>query len=450
MKNQIKWNQPDSRGSSDKAYNTQKHTIVFDLMKQSAQSSSSFKSRDFASSCQERGHMRGHVFVSIVVLFLMSIFCLVSCQKSDPQQNPQCGTDLKSKPSSESAQAQGDALRLQKCTYVDRKGTGGEAFSLLIPVGWQFSGGVNWVLDNPVMPANVSFTVRNPTGHEEFEAFPSLAMFWTNNQMLLSMFPPGSRYFGAEVMPVVSPEDALTRIIIPRFRGKAARLKVVSVCPLPELAKSMKVGEGQPGMQSFSGAAKMRIEYMKGETPMEEDIFTVVEGYSYPIQTFQGVVTNTSWYVNYIFSYKAAKGTIAAKATAFKAMTDSIRISPQWFNIYNQVVNTLVQNQLKFIRSMGELSRYISQTNSEISDSMMQSYNERQKIYDRIGEKMSESIRGTEHYFNPIEGSQVELPGGYKHVWTNGSGEYILTDSPGYNPNAETNKSWQELERKPQ
>jgi hypothetical protein len=106
----------------------------------------------------------------------------------------------------------------------------------------------------------------------------------------------------------------------------------------------------------------------------------------------------------------------------------------------------LVQNQLKHIRSMGELSRYISQTSGEISDSMMQSYNERQKVYDRIGEKMSQTIRGTAEYYNPAEGTRVELPNGYKHAWVSGNGEYLLTDSPGYNPNTESGKTWQELE----
>ena len=64
------------------------------------------------------------------------------------------------------------------------------------------------------------------------------------------------------------------------------------------------------------------MEYMKGETPNEGAAFTVVEGYSYPIQTFQGVVTNTSWYVNYIFSYtRQTKGNLASNVTAFKAMS---------------------------------------------------------------------------------------------------------------------------------
>jgi hypothetical protein len=384
----------------------------------------------------------------IPALMIALCACMPSCQKSkDADRNQTMDSPSASVQSSRPVTDAG-FMRLKKFSCTDEKVNGTEAFSLLIPAGWQFSGGVNWVLDNPVMPATIRFTVKNPSGHEEFEVFPSLAMFSTNNPMLLSMFPLGSRYYGAEVMPVLGPEEALEKIVLPRFKGSIEGLKVVSIKAMPELAKALNAGAPQPGVQTFGNAARTRIEYVKDGATMEEDIFTVVEGFSYPIQTFQGVATNTNWYVDYTFSYKAPKGKLDANATLFRTMTESFRLSPQWFNTYNQVVDILVRNQLKFIQSMGELSRYISRINSEISESMMRSYNERQQIHDRISEKAIESIRGTAHYYNPIEGSQVELPGGYKHVWSNAGGEYILTDSPGYNPNVESNKGWQELERK--
>lgn len=382
---------------------------------------------------------------ALVAVVLMSVLSLVSCQKSDFEKKAEGGPAMSSGKSA-GADPERKALRFRKFSYVDARGTGGEAFSLLIPADWQFEGGVNWVFDNPTMPAHIAFKVKNPGGREELEAFPTLAMFWTDNPMTTSMFPTGSRYYGAEVMPMVGAREALSKIVLPRYRGNLPGLRVVSIQPMPNLAKAVKGVSEQPGVQASIDAAKMRIEYVKGGTSIEEDIVAVVEGYTTSFQTFQGVFTSTPWFVSYTFSCKAAKGRLAENAVLFKTMTDSFRVNPQWFNTYNQIVTILVQNQLKFIRSMGELSRYISQTSSEISDSMMQSYNERQKIYDRIGEKMSETIRGTAQYYNPIEGTQVELPNGYKHVWASGSGEYLLTDSPGYNPNTESGKTWQELE----
>jgi len=392
----------------------------------------------------------GKIARIIGVCLLAASVGLSACQKSDAVRGGQADNGLTQTSAAHPGQAKpGAIMRLKKHSLIDSQGTGGEAFSLLIPADWRCEGGVTWVLDNPAMPATAHFVVANPNGYEELEVFPNQALFWTNNQMLLGMFPVGSRYFGAEVRPVLGPEEALRAIVLPRMKGRQDGIRIIGTQNLPELAKELKAGAPQPGVKTFGNAAKVRIEYTnKAGVAMEEDIFAVVEGYSFSFQAMQGVVTNTNWYVDYIFSFKAPKGELDRNAQLFKAMTDSFRVNPQWFNAYNQLVDMLIKAQLRQIRSMGELSRYISRTSNEISDSMMQSYNERQKVYDRIGEKMSESIRGTEHYYNPIEGSEVELPGGYRHVWTNASGEYILTDSPGYNPNVESNQSWQEIRRK--
>lgn len=346
------------------------------------------------------------------------------------------------------APAQGTTMRMQKFSCVDRGGIGTEAFSFLMPAGWRFDGGVKWVLDNPVMPATGRFTARNPTAPEALEMFPNQALFWTNNQMLLGMFPVGSRYFGAEVRPVVGSEKALREIVLPRFRGNVSNLKVVSQKSLPELAKALGAGKSQPGVKTFGNAAKIRIEYVQNGVPIEEEIVAVVEGFSFPIQTMQGMVTNTNWFVDHIFACKAPKGRLDADAPLYQAMLMSFRVNPQWYNKYTQVVDQLIRAQVRQIQSVGELSRIISRTNNEISDSMMKSYQEREKVYDRISENVSENIRGTEHYQNPFEDRTVELPSRYEHVWTNANGEYVFTDNPNYNPNVGSNTRWEELQKK--
>ncbi|MDO9265153.1 MAG: hypothetical protein Q7U02_14380 [Desulfosalsimonadaceae bacterium] len=348
----------------------------------------------------------------------------------------------------ENTPKEGGIVRLKEFGCVDTHGIGIEAFSLLMPSDWAFDGGINWVLDNPGMPAVAKFTVKNPKGAEAFEVFPNQAMFWTNNPMLLATFPIGSRYFGAEVRPVADPMQALTEIVLPRFRGNAEGLKVVSRKHLPELAKALGAGASQPGVRTFADAAKIRIEYTEGGVLMEEEIFAVTEGFSFAFQTMQGMITNTNWYVDYIFSFKTKKGDLDANSPLFQTMVNSFKVNPVWFNKYNQTVEYLIQAQIKNIRNIGELSRIISRTSNEISDSMMQSYENRQQVYDRISENFSEYVRGTEHYNNPIEGREVELPGGYSHAWTNAGGEYILTDNPNYNPNVGSNQNWEELPKK--
>ena len=181
---------------------------------------------------------------------------------------------------------------------------------------------------------------------------------------------------------------------------------------------------------------------------MEEEIFAAVEGFSYPIQTMQGPVTNTNWFVDYIFSFSAPKGTLDQDTALFKTMVTSFQINPGWFSRVNQLVDYLIKAQIQQIHSVGELSQLIARTSEERSAATMKQYESKQDAYDRVAETFSEYTRNTEHYHNPFEDREVELPNTYSHVWTNASGEYVFSDSPSYNPNIGSNKNWEELQVK--
>jgi hypothetical protein len=78
----------------------------------------------------------------------------------------------------------------------------------------------------------------------------------------------------------------------------------------------------------------------------------------------------------------------------------------------------------------------------------MQAYQNRQATYDRISENFSQTIRGVDSYYDPIEQRPIELPSGYNNAWTNSLGEYILSDNSSFNPNVESNLNWQRMELK--
>jgi hypothetical protein len=390
--------------------------------------------------------------VARLVAMVVLVVVVWSCQ-SEAKQDKAAGAPAGLNKASAArgtapATANAPSLRLKKYRCIDDKGMKSEAFTFLMPADWAFKGGIVWRLDNPIMPATARFTAKSPDGLTALEVFPNQSLFWTTNGMHHSMFPVGSKYFGAEVRPVASPEEALTRIVIPRFRGGLKNLKVVSVKPVPDLAKKLGNGSPQPGVKTFGDAARVRIEYVQNGVPMEEEIFAGVEGFSFPIQTMQGPVRNTNWFIDYIFSFRAPKGKLEKDSALFKTMVTSFRVNPGWFSRYNQVVDHLIKAQIKQIHSVGELSRIIAKTSEERSAATMKQYESKQDAYDRVGETFSEYTRNTEHYHNPFEDREVELPSDYSHVWTNTSGEYVFSDSPSYNPNIGSNKNWEELQAK--
>jgi hypothetical protein len=370
--------------------------------------------------------------LSFLTSYVLCAVIILSCNNKPSKSNPQA-----------------EAVRFKTYSYIDKQGTGIEAFRMLIPVDWKFEGGINWILNNPSMPATTAFRMYKVSGVEEFEVFPNQPFFWTNNEMLISMFPIGTRYFGNEVHPPVEPLEALRKIVIPRFRQDVQELKIIREQPLPELAKSLGAGmQSQPGVSASADGAKISIEYKRNGISIEEEIYSVVEQISFPIQSMYGYVTNTIWFVDYIFSFKAEKGKLEANTKLFQTIAFSFKLNPLWFSKYNQVIEYLAQREIQQIRNIGQLSRIISQTHNEISDMMMESYNQRQIVTDRISENFSDYIRGVDRYYNPIEERPVELPSGYQNAWTNSLGEYIVSEDPNYNPNIGSNLNWQRMDKK--
>jgi hypothetical protein len=223
---------------------------------------------------------------------VLAVLCLLlpGCKRAEQTREPmQPGAQVQMPTVADER----ELLRFKTFTYVDRDGTGLEAFRFLIPASWKFEGGIRWLLDNPGMPAVAGFRAWNPAAPDELEVFPNQSFFWTDNQMVRQMFPVGSRYFGAEVRPPVGPLEALKRIVLPRFRNKVHELRVVSENQLPQLAAVLGAGKGKAGLNTSANGAKIRIEYLQDKIPLEEEIYGVVESITFPLQSMTGTVRNT-------------------------------------------------------------------------------------------------------------------------------------------------------------
>jgi hypothetical protein len=149
--------------------------------------------------------------------------------------------------------------------------------------------------------------------------------------------------------------------------------------------------------------------------------------------------------MTFVESFRAEKGKLDSQSKMFQTISYFARTDVDWLNKYNQVVNYLIQQEIQEIQSLGQLSSIVSQTSNDISDANYEAWQQNQNIKDQIANDFSDSILGIQAYKNPIDGNTVDLPSGYSSAWTNSLGEYILSDSPSYNPNLESNLNWQEM-----
>ena len=196
-------------------------------------------------------------------------------------------------------------------------------------------------------------------------------------------------------------------------------------------------------------AARARLEYGIGGQPMEEWITAVtyaagLPGPSYNMAT--GRVGQTLFYQcggYQIFGLRAPQGQLQPKEKFLNLILSTVQADPAW-----QARVTRVQLNMQAADSKGAMDRsaIIAQSGRDTSDIIKQTYENRQRSQDASAEQFSQAIRGVETYRNPGSGETIELDNQYGHAWVNNSGEYILTDSPGFDPNVALKGNWTALQ----
>ncbi len=329
--------------------------------------------------------------------------------------------------------------------YIDPM-TGMEAFRLLIPKSWRAEGSITWS-SNPALPAQSRFRFYNPEGSEELNFFPTQCYFWTNNPTFLRTNPPGSLRFGTLVAKPIDLHSVFTKVIIPGAKRNMSGLAIITEKEVPELANSAK-GNPAAGVQASARGGKIRIGYQESGKQMEEEIYAAVSQFITQMRgsQFTGNSFINYWYIDDIFSFRDQKGKLDSRSKIFQTMIYSMKVNPRWFAKVVNVKEILAQNAIRGIKAVGRIGDTIAKAGSNMREEQQRDWERRQKAQDKIVENFSDHIRGVERYNDPRAGKEVELPAGYGHAWSNNLGEYVVTESPSYNPNIGSNLRWEQLE----
>jgi hypothetical protein len=310
-----------------------------------------------------------------------------------------------------------------------------EALTLLVPEDWQVQGGVLWRHDRAIL-ATAVLRVYNPKHSEEVNFLPIEHFAQANPGWGFGL---GSVYLGSELQPAMDPQTFVSRIVVSRYRREIGGATWIGGEELPTVAQAAQT----PGMPSQNRAGRFRYSYTVSGRTMEEDIYCVLNYTSVP------AVQTVYWFPLQLYSVRAEKGQLDRQSKLMQVIASSIRVNLQWFNAYQQVLEMWKANVMQSIQNAGHLSRYLAGINQEISAMNRQAWNEHQQSQDRINRRFGEYIRGVDTYRNPISNQPVQLPSGYSQAWANPGGEYIISDSPSYNPNIGSTRNWQLMSRVP-
>jgi DNA-directed RNA polymerase subunit RPC12/RpoP len=374
--------------------------------------------------------------------YIVCRYCGSSLVYQRPDVSAESANQAPSPNSQPSAQVvKGYKLRL--LTVQDHEGTGLEVFRMLVPEGWQFQGGVRWLLDNPSMPATLACLVANPQGPEAFEVLPNLNFTWRSGGIPIL----GGKLFGAEVHQPVAIRDAFRSFVLPRYRSAPKDVRILKEEVLPDLPR-MARSEAAISPIGRAEGGRVRVTYTWSGWQLEEEIYGVVEAFRVPVQTLFSSMEVTTWFIDYLFSFRSAAGKLDSLADLFGVMIRSLKTNPEWYAAFKSVAQYLAQAQIQRIHNIGQIGQIYAQTGSQIRSQNLNDYYARQATYDRLATDWSRAIRDVDAFYDPNRGETVELPAGYGHAWANNLGEYIVTDSADYNPNIGSNLNWSEMEPK--
>jgi hypothetical protein len=225
------------------------------------------------------------------------------------------------------------------------------------------------------------------------------------------------------------------------------QMTVVSVEPFPVLDQLVRQQNGLPPTDDRNGgvridAIRVRLEFEQDGKPMEvwfavalvTQTYRVGRGFLYDMhaagQTIMG----------------APKGKLDANDKLFKVVLSSIQPTPQYSAYTNKWIANYYQIQAKkeaaMDRVQADLDNFITQTYMHMSANA-------QQVSDQGFRANDQNLRDVQTFRDPTTGRRVELSNQYGHAWLNGANEYVMSDDPNFNPNAQLSGSWNQLQPVP-
>ncbi len=343
----------------------------------------------------------------------------------------------------------GHLLRFKRQTITDQQGFGYPVFNVLVPEKWEFSGQVQWSSVMGLPQCHLTYQVNSPDGKAQAQRYPEQIFHWSDNTNLLGAFQMN----GAATAPPVGPQEFVEQILLPSM-GKS-QAQVTQTTGMDKLAQQQKqiqemlLTQVYQSISPLPATPQLEAEAALVETQYngsKEQFLVVLTRIHTSQPSMVGPINSVSW-VAEVTSYKCPTADNDNYGQAFQVMLHSGQISPRWAVDCTRLVATCARDMLQTQQQIFARMRQIGQTQSEVSDMIMDGWQKRNDIMDGIHNRFSDTMRSSERYHDPIQDMEIDVPNLYENVWTNGL-DYCMSDNPSFNPNlTESTQNWTQLER---
>jgi hypothetical protein len=298
------------------------------------------------------------------------------------------------------------------------------AFSLLVPRGWQLEGGIFRV--DPTAQGGAAQSIaakcdlavkKDRAGTVMIHWLPDMLYFDARNSPAgqMGLFPPGSNYNGMTVMPLLPAGDFLSQLVFPYLHPVAADVQIVEQKSLQDFASKyhQRVQAAFPGLTFSYDAALLTVTYQEEGATYREMLVALVENW--------GRLGAGMWGNRETFVLRAPADEFDRWESLFSIMQNSVIFNPRW-------IAGEVQGQIK----RGEIALNTQREVQRIEQDIVQ---HRQQTNAEIHNDMFLTLTDQEEFINPHT-NQVETGSNqWQNRWINDNGDVIYTDNDDYDPN---------------
>ena len=292
-----------------------------------------------------------------------------------------------------------------------------KAFTILLPEGWLFEGGV--VRLNPAsgptnsVGAKIEFALKkDAAGTVMIHVLPNITY---KDPKWVPMFRIGSNYMGSMVYPVSDAQTYMAQFVFRKQHPQAQNVQIVERKPLPDLARRYQQAGPPPGgmARTVYDAGSVCVLYDEGGVHYKEKMRAVIEDVE-----GQGLGL---WTNHETVSVRAPAAEFDNVAPLFELLESSIQGNPQWVAGERRGAAVRSKNAL-------ETQRYLQHQREEMLANQRQTNAE-------IRYSHWLDITGQEDYVNPHTG-ELELGSNqWKQRWESGNGDLVYSNDPAYDPN---------------
>ncbi len=354
-----------------------------------------------------------------------------------------------------------------------------DALAMLIPVDWTFQPfqARTKQSDCNFTSGRIGFLTFAPDKSSGLIVAPGGVSVWSNDRGLLQSIQGENQQFAQnhhcnieQPQPLAARIDQLGESINKdiQITGPMEPIPGLST-KLPAMIAQANAGLARQAAQSGTHPATLQVE--AGRIPTRTTEATgPADGYFAVMQVIRTeTLPNGATLQTVDTPLQVASFTPAGKYTAsepmFTAMLESVVIDPDYQGQCNQLAANLMQIQQVTRRKLNQIYANMAADNANAFRQQqairagVQDYSNqvhasvaanRSAAFEHSNQQFALSMGDQAIYHDPSTGHNVQMSNQYSHAWASTTGntnEYILTDSPSYNPNGQAGSAaWTQLQ----